>query len=52
MYRDLTIKAHKLTKSMKQFLNNKIRSSNFKHIVFKIILVLNLVLIIIETQIN
>lgn len=49
MYQDFAIKTHKLTKLIKRLLNNKIRSFDSKYIVFKIILMLSLVLIIIET---
>ncbi len=48
MSRNLAIKMHKLIKSIKRLLNNKIRLSSFKYIVFKIILVLSSILIIIE----
>jgi len=50
--RDLAVKTHKLTESMKRLLNNKTRSPDSKHIVFKIILVSSPVLIIIEAQIS
>jgi len=52
IFRDFAVKTHKLTESIKQFLNNRIYLSDSEYIVFKIILVSSSVLIIIEIQIS